>query len=61
MLAQLRRLFGFRRPNPGPGLPVPPDDLRARWEREGYIVLDGLFSPAECDAVLEELESYTGP
>lgn len=41
--------------------PLDPSSLASRWEREGFLTLERLFSPEQCDAVLDDLERYTGP
>lgn len=40
-----------------PGVP-PAAQLREQWRRDGFVLLDGLFSAAECDRVLTEVERY---
>lgn len=36
-------------------------ELRTRWDRDGYLMLEQALEPGVCDIVLEELNRYTGP
>ena len=59
-LAHLSRSGNVARPTTGTS---GSDDggLFAQWNQNGFLVLDQLFSVRDCDAVLADLERYTGP
>ena len=63
MLNRLARLLGK---SPDQNSPPPQSTssdpaLLAQWNRDGYLILEGLFSRQTCDEVLAELDRYTGP
>ena len=63
MLDRLARLFRPRTvARSSTGTSVSGDaGLLAQWDQNGFLVLDQLFSARDCDAVLADLERYTGP
>jgi phytanoyl-CoA hydroxylase len=59
----LRRLIGTP-PAGAPATPARPldpaaADLVARWQRDGYLLLEGLIGEHTCDAVLAEVARYS--
>jgi phytanoyl-CoA hydroxylase len=57
----LQRISGNGQPDPAQDHDPEIVELRERWQRDGYLLVPGLFSTQTCDGILAEVERYAGP